>query len=74
MAEKKRWVKVGAILKKKDGNGQYIKVSDDVKLSKDMILNIQNPRKRPGITEDQLAKIPDWVLAEIYIPPAKDSA
>lgn len=66
------WTKVGSILKNKAGTGQYVKVAGDVTLKKDQILNVQNPRKRPGITPEQLAKIPDFVLAEIFIPPAKD--
>ena len=32
-------------------------------------LNIQNPRKRKDITEEQLAKIPDFILAEISLAP-----
>lgn len=37
-------------------------------------LNIQNPRKRPGITEEQAAKIPAYVMAEVSLPPAKDAS
>jgi hypothetical protein len=34
-------------------------------------LNAQDPRKRPGITEDQAKKIPAYVKAELSLPPAK---
>lgn len=34
-------------------------------------LNAQNPRKRPGITPEQAEKIPDYLLAELSLPPAK---
>lgn len=67
-----KWVKVGTLMKNKAGTGTYLKVTEDVKLSKNQILNVQNPRKRPGITEEQLSKIPDFVVAEIFIPPAKE--
>jgi len=35
-------------------------------------LNTQNPRKRPGVTEEQLAKIPEFLLANVTLPPAKE--
>jgi hypothetical protein len=66
------WVKVGSILKSKNGKSNYLKVADKVTLDKGQILQIQNPRKRPGITEEQLQKIPDWVIADVFIPPAKE--
>jgi hypothetical protein len=59
-------------MKNKKNTGNYLKVVEKVVLEKDQILNIQNPRKRPGITEEQLAKIPDFVVAEVYIPPARE--
>lgn len=34
-------------------------------------LTIQNPRKRPGITEEQLAKIPEYILADVSLAPSK---
>jgi hypothetical protein len=34
-------------------------------------LSIQNPRKRPGITEDQLNKIPEYLLADVSLAPAR---
>jgi hypothetical protein len=67
-----KWTKVGTIMKNKKNTGNYLKVVEKVVLEKDQILNIQNPRKRPGITEEQLAKIPDFVVAEVYIPPARE--
>lgn len=36
--------------------------------------NVQNPRKRVGATEEQLAKIPEYLLAELSLAPAKDEA
>lgn len=67
-----KWTKVGSILKKKDKEGTYFKVDSDVALKRGQILNVQNPRKRPGITPEQLEKIPDFVVAELFIPPAKE--
>ncbi len=34
-------------------------------------LTVQNPRKRPGITDEQKNKIPEFLLAEVSLPPAK---
>lgn len=77
---KPQWTKVGTVMKRKDGNGTYLKIDlrrgkeelAELLLKSGMILNIQDPRKRAGITEEQLAKIPDYVKAELYLPPAKD--
>lgn len=86
MAEKKKWTKVGALLKSKAG-GLYIKVDDklegSVVLTKGMTLNLQDPRKRNlelaekgFITQDEAEtrneKIPDFVRYDITIPPSKD--
>jgi hypothetical protein len=35
-------------------------------------LNVSDPRKRGGLTEEQLGNIPTWVKAEISLPPAKE--
>lgn len=35
-------------------------------------LQVQNPRKRPGATEEQIARVPEWLLADISLPPARD--
>ena len=35
-------------------------------------INVQNPRKRVGITAENLAKIPEYLLAELSLPPAKE--
>ena len=67
-----KWLKIGSILKNKKGTGNYLKVADDVSLKKGQILNVQNPRKRPGISEADLQKIPDFVVAEVFIPPQND--
>lgn len=36
-------------------------------------LQVQNPRKRPGITPEQVEKVPEWLMAEISLPPVKAS-
>lgn len=65
-----QWKKIGTIMKNKKGTGNYLKVTEGVTLTKDQILQVMNPRKRPGITEEQLQKIPDYVVAELLVPPA----
>jgi hypothetical protein len=75
----KNWVKVGAILKGKTG-GQYIKIDvredrkqlDSITLKSGQTLSVFNPRKRPGITEEEVAKIPEYVLADILIGPDRE--
>lgn len=73
------WTKVGQVLKSKAG-GTYIKldlrkgeeVLKSLTLENGAMLTLQDPRKRKGITEEQLAKIPDFVKADIFLPPAKE--
>jgi len=64
-----QWVKIGTIYKNKKGTGNYLKVAAGTTLTTGQILQVMNPRKRPGITEEQLAKIPDYVVAELLLPP-----
>lgn len=86
MAEKKKWVKVGTLLKSKAGS-LYIKVDDklegSVTLTKGMSLNLKDPRKenlelaeRGFISmeeaESRNAKIPEYVKYNITLPPSKD--
>lgn len=33
----------------------------------DCYLMLQDPRERPGITEDQMAKIPEFILKELVL-------
>lgn len=80
----KKWVKVGTIYKGKvrdDGSSNnYIKIDaregatelGSVTLKTGQTLSCFNPRKRKGITDAELAKIPDYVLADIMIGPDKD--
>lgn len=35
-------------------------------------LNVQNPRKRPGISEEDANKIPSFLMADVSLPPAKE--
>jgi len=66
---------IGQVLKKKDGQGVYIKISEDVTLKKGDFVNVDDPRKLPDILlglgaineelhakmTEQAAKIPDFV-------------
>lgn len=81
------WVNLGTIKKSKQGK-QYISVGDNrtsVKLvfmdkatgqvlreSVDPILTITNPRKRANLSEADLAKIPEFVLANVSLAPSKE--
>lgn len=67
------WKTVGAILKSKDpSKGKYIKIKEDITLKKGDFLQIFDPRKNKNATEEQLAKIPDYVVADIVLAPPKD--
>ncbi len=35
-------------------------------------LNVQDPRKRPGITDEQRDSVPSFIKAEVSLPPAKE--
>jgi hypothetical protein len=67
------WKKIGTIYKSKKGTGSYLKVSEGMTLAPGQILQVMNPRKRPGITEEQLGKIPDYVLADLVLPPPDET-
>lgn len=66
------WKKVGAILKGKDGKSKYIKIAEEVTFIKGQTLQIFDPRKSAFIDEEKLAKIPDFVVADIFLAPPKD--
>ncbi len=71
------WEKVGAILSRKDGKGVYIKIStrraDKTLVLKDgQTLMVFDPRKNPKLSDEKKAKIPDFLKAEILLPPPQD--
>jgi len=39
---------------------------------KGLILSIMDPRARPGISDDEKARVPDFVKAEIFLPPSEN--
>jgi hypothetical protein len=69
---KKKWTKVGEVRKGDKGN-HYLKVNvrvggkeeASVTLKTGQNLALFDPRKRPGITEEQAAKIPAYVKYEV---------
>lgn len=80
---KSKWLDVGTVLRKKDGGGSYIRIKENVSLKKDTILQVQDPREKldrlaeaghmsPDEAEERKARIPDFVLFDIVLPPAKD--
>lgn len=50
----------------KDSTGKVIATATNPNIT------IQNPRKRKGITEEDAAKIPEFLLAELSLPPVKE--
>ena len=67
-----KWNKVGAVLKGKDGKSKYIKIDQDVSLKKGQTLQLFDPRKSKFMTEERLAKLPDYVVADIFVAPDRD--
>jgi len=82
-----RFVRVGKVLKKKDGSGNFIKLGDPdakkyaftvelvVKDAKGEVVakvenpfvNIKDPRENPNLTDEQKAKIPEFILKELTV-------
>lgn len=74
------WAKVGTLRKSKLNGGFYIKVDNDVTLTKDSTLSVQDPRKKlqesvaagrlsAEKAEEMAAKIPEYIRYEIYVTP-----
>lgn len=74
-----QWRKIGTVRKSKTG-GNYIKIDEDVTLSKDAVVQLQDPRKKledsvaaGRLTEEKAeairSKIPDYIRFELVLPP-----
>lgn len=61
------WEKIGTIMKGKKGS--YLKVTKTVTIKEGQNLQIFDPRKSKFITEERLAKIPEYVKAEVFLVP-----
>lgn len=52
-----------------------IRVTDSegkqVLLVKNPLINVQDPRENPNITPERAAKIPDWLMKELFIKVAE---
>lgn len=83
----KKWQKVGAVLKKKNGEGFYMKVEQDIPAG--TVIQLQNPVERTErmtkflvergeLTQDEadakIAAVPDFVKYDLILPPAKDDS
>jgi hypothetical protein len=75
------WKKVGTLRKSKSG-GLYIKVEEGVTLTKDAVLQLQDPRKKlqqaveagrmeESVAKERIAKVPDFIRYEIFLVPPK---
>lgn len=76
-----QWKTVGSVRKNEKGNF-YLKVTEGITLSKDDVLQLQDPRKKlkesvaaGRLTEEraeELAnKIPEYVKYDVVLPPKK---
>lgn len=76
------WKKFASVRAGKDGS-KYIKVDQDITLKVGDIVQIQDPRKKlkdsvkagrlsEGKAEEFAAKIPDYILSELVLPPPKN--
>ena len=83
----KKWQKVGAVLRKKTGEGFYMKVEQDIPAG--TTLQLQNPTERVErlvkylvekgeITQDEadakIAAVPDFVKYDLILPPPKEDS
>lgn len=76
-----KYRKVGQVLKGKDGKGFYIKMDEDVTLTKGQIVNVNDPRKQPaellalGVISEETAAdmqkraeaLPEWVKFNLTV-------
>lgn len=80
MAKTAPWKTVMSVRKKKNGEGTTILVTDDVTLKKGTYLVVEDPRKsldgaveRGNLDADKAeeykARIPDYVLFDVKLPP-----
>lgn len=78
---KPEWKQVGSV-RKSDKGAFYLKVTENVTLTKDTVLQLQDPRKRVDefvakgfISEEQgaerKAKIPEYIKYDLVLPPPK---
>lgn len=83
MSKKSKWLEVGAVLRKKEGEGSYIKIKTDVRLTEGTILQVSDPREKydrlvksghmsEEEAEESKARVPDFVLFDIVLPPPRD--
>lgn len=75
----KKVLTIGSVLKRKDGNGHYIKINQDIKLEKGEIINVDDPRTLPdnllaaGVISEERFKqlksksIPDFVMFDLTV-------
>lgn len=80
---KSEWKQVGTVLKSKDaGKPNYIKIKETVTLEAGTVLQIRDPRESleeavengkmsREKADEILGKIPDFVLKELILPPAR---
>lgn len=75
------WKRLGSVRKGKTGN-HYIKMTETVTLTKDDVIQLQDPRKKltESVAAGRLssekaaefaAKIPDYIKYELVLPPKK---
>jgi len=83
MTKKSKWQTVGKVYNRKDGTGRFLKITEDVTLKKDMILNLQDPEeslkriaKALNWSSDELnakvEKLPEGLVAEVVLPPPRN--
>jgi hypothetical protein len=63
---KKTWTKIGTVFKKKSGEGSYIKVVKDFMIKEGQYLQIFDPRDNPNAKKEDIDKIPNFVMFEIF--------
>lgn len=83
MSTKSKWLTIGKVFARKDGKGKFLKITEDITLKKDTMLNLQDPEeslnrigKAMGWSADELkarkAKLPESLLAEVVLPPPRE--
>jgi hypothetical protein len=66
-----KWVRVGQILK--GDKNKSIKIDKDITLKAGERLQIFDPRKSTVKSPEEIARIPDFVVAEIFLGPPREA-
>lgn len=80
MSVKAKWLKLGTVRKNAESGEYYIKIDEDITLTKNTVLRLDDPKKvvdrlvgkgviTADVGETRKTKIPAWLKYEVILPP-----